>query len=622
MTCQIEISIPTGQTTPGQGLSTLIISGTATDISGTATDCSTVRVRVTDTLTNIVTPEKDTTVTNGQWSVEFTVEEGDFPAGTFRCGRENKYLIDVACKEGDSCKTTLSDELIECEITPCPDVTLTITPGDCANGLLAVALKAEVVSANDATYTWFFGTDEDNQLGEDSQGGGWLPEPDNNGIRVVETTHLYAPTAETQTVTVRFETSTGPNSTCVETQIFSLAPCPCDFSLSLSVLDSAGDVIPPQECLPSGSYTVQISATPAESDITYLWFVNNESEANQNDATLNVSIAPGEEKTVAAFAKQGNCIAIDEVMIRGCPDCSRFDVQLQVVDSNLSDVTSDSCLTPGVYTVQAIVPDEDVGTTFTWWIDDNLQEIAMGGNLQVTLGSDEPMSVVVEASQNGCRDIASAALVPCPPPPPPDSEDDRDPTPVIIPFCQVFAVLLLIGVGILGVGLGLLLCPMAASPLIPVQYALIVGGGLAIVGFLIVLLILGLMLFFNCDLGRCFWWKMAWQVSFLIGVCLFYTFFCPACVWMIAGALLLVFAAWAFWQWRRRCNPSICLQFAELLWVMIAFDIAALLEVVLASCVITSNQIGLGIWFFFVLAFNLYVMQGLRSNNCIPDANN
>ena len=113
----------------------------------------------------------------------------------------------------------------------CPEVSIEITPGACDDGLRTVHFKAEVVSTDDATYTWFFGASDDYQEGEDSQAGDgngniWLPQPDANGVRVVETDHVYESTSEQpQTITVRLETSTGPTSLCTAEQTFTLEPC-------------------------------------------------------------------------------------------------------------------------------------------------------------------------------------------------------------------------------------------------------------------------------------------------------------------------------------------------------------------------------------------------------------
>ena len=269
MACQITIAPPIGQeTTVGQGI-------TALTVSGTATDCSAVRVQVHQTQpVNVSTPQKTATVTNGEWSVDFTVAAGDFQLGTFLCGRGNKYVIETECADDSNCKPDFASDLINCG--NCPEVNITVTPGDCVNGRRTVHFAADVVAANDAIYTWFFGTDEDNQPGEDNQAGDgsgdvWLPAPDSNGIRVVETDHVYEPTSDqSQTITVRFVTSSGPSSpTCTAEKQFTLKPCPCDLKVSLQVCDQAGQECPNEECLRPGTYIVEVVSptTPPSLDL-------------------------------------------------------------------------------------------------------------------------------------------------------------------------------------------------------------------------------------------------------------------------------------------------------------------------------------------------------------------
>ncbi|WP_299615413.1 hypothetical protein [Pelagibius sp.] len=184
-------------------------------------------------------------------------------------------------------------------------------------------------------------------------------------------------------------------------------------------------------------------------------------------------------------------------------------------------------------------------------------------------------------------------------------------------FCSIFATLFLIGIAVAAVGLVLLVCPMLTEPAIPTQYALIIGGALLAVGLFVMLFMLFLMWLFNCPLGPCTWRKWAWQAAFIVGAVAIYGGLCPGCSWLLLGFLLWGLAVWFFLEWRRLCRPSICLQFAELLLATIAFDIAAVLEGALGFCVITSNGFWALVWAAFVVAFNVFVYEGLRRNNCL-----
>ncbi|MFN2348309.1 MAG: hypothetical protein ABR558_01875, partial [Thioalkalivibrio sp.] len=92
---------------------------------------------------------------------------------------------------------------------------------------------------------------------------------------------------------------------------------------------------------------------------------------------------------------------------------------------------------------------------------------------------------------------------------------------------------------------------------------------------------------------------------------------CPGCSWLLAGFLVWALAAWFYMMWLRECRPSVCQRWAEWLLALIAFDIAALLEIALSFCVITSNPVLAALWALFVIVFNVIVYQGLRRNRCL-----
>jgi hypothetical protein len=608
MACQITIASPIGQeTTPGQGLTTLTVSGTAAD-------CSSVLVQVYQTQpVNVFTPQKTATVTNGQWSVDFTVAAGDFQLGTFLCGIGNKYGIEAKCADDNTCRAGFHRDLINCGI--CPEVDITVTPGDCVNGRRTVHLRADVVTANDATYTWFFGTDEDNQPGVDSQAGDgtgnvWLPAPNSSGIRVVETDHVYEPTSDQpQTITVRFLTSSGPSSTCNAEKQFTLEPCRCDLTVSLQISDQAGQGFPTSECLPPGNYVVQV-VSPTGSNIANSWSVNGMADNSQSGSTFNFSISAGEDKTISVVVEQGGCTASNGVIVRGCEDCSSFDAQLRILDRNRRDVTNDECLLPGDYTVQATSPTGG-GNTFRWLVDNVVDITATGTTLQVTLGDDEQKIVTLEASRGECRDTASVALETCPP----DDSGDGNDGDGFIP-CLLFKLLALLGLGLVFLGAVLLLCPLVAAPS-PPQVATAIGIGLVIGGA--ALLGLGLLLWFLiCQPDGCDWFAFLWQALVLLGLVMIYAGFCPACSWMLLGAIPLILGAGASIVWGRNCNVTRCRVLAE--WISLftfVVNVVAILEMVLAACVITSQPIASVIWGLMIAAIQAWLWFEANRSNCI-----
>jgi len=604
MACQITIASPVGQeSTPGQGITTLTVSGTATD-------CTAVRVRVHQTQpVDVFTPQKTATVTNGQWSVDFTVAAGDFGLGTFLCGRGNKYVIYAECVDDRNCRAGLAGELINCGT--CPEVEITVTPGACVNGRRTVHFRAEVISAVDATYTWFFGTDEDNQSGEDSQAGDgsgnlWLPPPDANGVRVVETDHVYEPTSDQpQTITVRFVTSSGPSSTCDEEREFILEPCRCDLTVSLQISNQTGQIFPAAECLPLGNYRVRV-VNPTGNDIGYSWSVNGLADDSQSGSTFDFSISGGEEKTISVFVEQGGCDASNAVTVRGCEDCSGFDAQLRILDSNRRDVTNDDCLPAGDYTVQATSP-IGAGNTFRWSVNNVVDETASGATLQVNLGEDDQKIVTLDASRGECRDTSTVVLETCPSEP---AETDG-----FIP-CLLFKLLALLGLGLVFLGAILLLCPAVALPF-PPAVALAIGTGLVVGG--LVLLVLGLLLWvLICQPDGCDWFAFLWQALVLLGLLMIYAGLCPACSWMFLGIIPLIAGAGAAIIWGRNCNVSRCRVLAE--WISLftfVVNVVAILEMILAACVITSHPVASIMWALMIAAFQAWLWFEANRNDCI-----
>lgn len=277
-----------------------------------------------------------------------------------------------------------------------------------------------------------------------------------------------------------------------------------------------------------------------------------------------------------------------------------------------------------------------------------LAVVADQSEATVTLPPDGSIAtILVDFGEGSCRETRSVSMRRCVDAPPPDEEDvpppngdngdpdngggdgddddDDDETedpirpPVVAapPICAVLSVLLLIGVAIASVGFVLAACPLVAAPLLPAQFAFAVGVVLLLAGLAIIALILLMKWALGCPFGRCTWLKWGWQAAFILGAVMIYAGFCPACSWMLVGILLWFVALWLFLWWRRACRPTICGVYAELLFALIAFDIAAVLEIGLAACVITTSWPLALAWAVFVIVANIYVIRGLRANNCL-----
>ncbi len=394
MACSISLNPLVGQEANlGQGISSLTVSGQATD-------CSEVMVFVSNDDTSTQTPQKTVDVINGLWSVEFSVANNDFSLGDFICEARHKILVFVECADDGDCKEDFPIDSIRCNEGGCPDVSFDITVSDCENGLLSVHIEAQISNSPDATYTWFFGADDDNQPGEDSQAGGWLPNPDANGVRSVEVDHVYTAPDQVSDAVIGIEISSGPNSICLSQQPFELKTCACDVDLVLVVLDGAGnqvDVIDP--CLSPGDYTVKIEQPSSGLD-NINWSVDGESDSSETGSEYPLSIVAGDSKSISVAVQAGECLGSGSVTLAGCADCRDFSVDLKIENQNGDDVTDLDCLPPGDYSVIVSSPTGS-GIDYSW-SSGGVNQNTNAANFDFSIGEGDEKSISVAVSQAGC----------------------------------------------------------------------------------------------------------------------------------------------------------------------------------------------------------------------------
>jgi hypothetical protein len=117
--CTVTISGPIRGHEPQSGgpINRIAVSGTAT------TDCSAVSVTVHQTQpVDVILPTGQAQVgANGDWSVNFSVANGDFQPGAFVCGNGNKYVIDAVCVDDSQCSDHFTSSIVTCGA--CPVVT-------------------------------------------------------------------------------------------------------------------------------------------------------------------------------------------------------------------------------------------------------------------------------------------------------------------------------------------------------------------------------------------------------------------------------------------------------------------------------------------------------------------
>jgi hypothetical protein len=195
---------------------------------------------------------------------------------------------------------------------------------------------------------------------------------------------------------------------------------------------------------------------------------------------------------------------------------------------------------------------------------------------------------------------------------PPEREQSTD---LVIP-CLLFKILALLGLGFFFLGAVLLLCPPVSAP-IPPNVAIPIGWGLLLSG--LILLLLGLALWILiCRPDECDWYAFAWQALVLLGLVMIYAGFCPACSWLLAGTIALLLGAVLAVRWARDCGVSRCGVLAEWISLMtVAVNATALMEAILAACVITTRPLAALIWGLAIAGFQGWLWFEFNRNNCI-----
>jgi hypothetical protein len=415
-----------------------------------------------------------------------------------------------------------------------------------------VHFKAEVTSASDATYTWFFGSDEDNQPGEDSLSGDgtgniWLPPPDASGVRVVETDHVYEPGDQPQTITVRFSTSTGPSAACVAEQTFSLEPCPgkppgrCPVDqVKLEVADSNGiDVtgrIEEGECLAPGRYVVRVRISPPGATGDFAWRVDGFAAAiGQRDvvatdgARLTLDLTAFRSVSVIA----ASC-ASDGIDLRPCkpPCCPDLD--------GLSSSCMSRCPPSTIVTLTATGSDLECAEVFAWEFGDGTS-------------AETATPVTTHSYPRLDRFKASVAIIR-----PRECGAPRNPRKTVVvepcpPSC--FCIFLAVASALLLLTF-LSLMPLVACVADPATSSVLS------VALIVVAILMGIALFWwfldpccrptSCELPRIFFWVFSWALVIVGALAAL------GCVSAIPFGVLYVFVQQAFLQMinDRDCNPG------------------------------------------------------------------
>jgi hypothetical protein len=623
MACDIQITSVSGQeSTPGQGISILTVSGTAIDCKN-----NNVCVQVhQDTPIIHTTPEKTAPVdSDGNWVAEFSLAANDFPEGAFLCGGGNKLSISAFCCDDPGCKAQEWDspEFIDCG--GCPVVDIFISAPDASapcnpDGTRTVELSASVTPGAVTPVVVSF---EIQPEGGDTiiygpavsvSTTGQAPSPDPWSVDL-------APDIYTARVNILSPTNCAPVESplavpsCQETQ-----PCP----------QVSWDADIPGNCNSNGSRDVVIRASiSAETSITYSAGLRDPQgnvidSGNSQNGLLELtspvqSLLPGNyEYRVVLTSSPNECDRehANTFVIGDCPDnqqppcpeVSPIDVQTsRNCDNGLRRVRFTTTVTGAAgqsLDAELVLTEPDGAERVVESHDEagsqsfSYQEDLSPGDYTITLRTTTPTN---------CGTHSTDFTVP--------SCNDGPFTPdIVIDSCFLFRLFALLGLGFATLGSVLLLCPTFSW--FPPNITMIIGGIMAAAGVLVfaVFFTLWIML---CRPRFCDWLLLGWQAAILIGAVLTYAALCPGCSYLGFGLIGIAAGFAMFIWWVSACRPSLCQTYGEwLLFTLFVLDVVAGVEIILGACVLATNWWFALIWILTLLGLKALMINGLRRNRC------
>ncbi len=203
MACQVQITSVSPYGTPGQGLSSLVVTGTASECPGNAVvvevDCG-------------GTPKtQSVAVTQGAWQATFA----DLSGTGCVCNDPTLQLVVKAyCKAVTTCSDRVAQPIL-CQPYPCPTIDhIGITVPSCAQvmqaGVWNVTFTAVINGSGVTNYAWSFGdsgTDE--------------------GANLQQVTHPYKCAGEYSVTLVITSDCAPPDNLDIKTATLDLATCGC-----------------------------------------------------------------------------------------------------------------------------------------------------------------------------------------------------------------------------------------------------------------------------------------------------------------------------------------------------------------------------------------------------------
>ena len=598
--CLTQIDSVDGTTAVGvSGLQQLFISGTIIN-------CAAVTVTVTHSASGLTLSQANVPVTNGQWQTTFVQgRNNNTNLKSFHCGEQ--ILVSVTCDDNQSCSaesetiiacpTDCTGEVVRVQVTRLADNQRVVNP---ATGDLACApegkYRLEVIdppSSDIIQYAWF--KDDVDQNQNSRQITVSLTSHENVSYRVEVVKRNGCRVSRT----ITFSCSLPPPGECATEPV------------SLAVFDISGRNVTSEACLPAGAYQIRI-LTPSIPGLSFSWALQGQlPDPNQTGPTFNITLNAGEEKVIAVSVSQTGCpdipgsITLTHCEIKTtCPEIEDIQIQQGDCSGNNREVTITTGLNGESGTTMSgdlVIVDSD-GNERSLMARDG--SATLGFSVTESLPVGETFTIELRVTQpKGCGSNAREFTVkPC--------------TDTVIDPCFVFRILFLLGLGFLFLGMVFILCPQFVHPAI-IELAPIIGLVMAGLGALL-FIVFFLIWIFVCKPDFCDFLLIAWQIVFLAGLVFTYASFCPGCLYLGWGFILILAGFGIFIWWVLDCKPPLCTMYTELfLFVLLVADVVSVVEIVLGSCVLTSDPIMALVWLGFLIGLKLLALGGLSRNRCV-----
>jgi|GEM_PF-6325129 len=414
-----------------------ILSGVNLTISGVATECESVTVQITD---NVITGEKTGTVINGEWEVQFGINDllngaNSFEPLTQKCGDRIKII--AYCKEGSSC---VGPDVVELSCPPghnCPSVTINITEIDECDEQQErlVKFEATVESTTAGVFEWSYGD------GQSSTSAFIPPADPSTGTVIIEGEHTYqADDSDPTTFTLTLHTLFLPDLTCEESTTIVIEPCEPMIGIdcpevTLSVTDEG-------RCSDDGHQTVTFNInvdnitdpTILEIDFgdgTDETIPNSEIQASGGSGiSRQHTYSPGSYTIVVHVIYPEECASSNTTTIVidcevKCPNDVLFEIsdsngnRFRVIDNasgvyeqinDNPDNTQITCFPPGNYTVHLVDP-VITGQSITWREDDDPPQPTNLTEFDVILANGVVKLINATTLVENCHPLAESVLL-------------------------------------------------------------------------------------------------------------------------------------------------------------------------------------------------------------------